>query len=220
VAISSAPHSVAIRKASVAEGSEPGPELSGALATLAAVAKALELAGARFFVGGSLASSLQGIPRSTQDVDLVADLAPSRVGVFLGALGAGFYADRDRILDGITRRASFNVIDLDNGFKADVYLAADDEFGRSQFERSQRIDLAPDLTLPFASAEDVVLQKLRWFRLGGGVSERQWLDALGVIKVQGPRIDRGYLERWAETLDLAKLLGRLLEESGIEEDGA
>lgn len=189
-------------------------ELTGALATVAAVAKALELAGARYFVGGSLASSLQGIPRSTQDVDLVADLAPTRVGEFVRALGAGFYADADRILDGIARRASFNVIDLRNGFKADVYLAAEDAFGRSQFERSERIEVETGLTLPFASAEDVVIQKLRWYRLGGGVSERQWLDVLGVIKVQGDRLDRGYLERWAAALALDDLLTRAYLEAG------
>jgi hypothetical protein len=189
-------------------------ELTGALATVAAVAKALELAGARYFVGGSLASSLQGIPRSTQDVDLVADLAPTRVGEFVRALGAGFYADAERILDGIARRASFNVIDLRNGFKADVYLATEDAFGRSQFERSQRIEVETGLTLPFASAEDVVLQKLRWYRLGGGVSERQWLDVLGVIKVQGDRLDRGYLERWAAALGLDDLLTRAYLECG------
>lgn len=192
-------------------------ELPGALATLTAVAKALDIAGATYFVGGSLASSLQGIPRSTQDVDLVADLAISRVGAFVEALGAGFYADPERIRDGIVRRASFNVIDLGNGFKADVYLAVEDAFGRSQFDRRQPIELDAGLTLPFASAEDVILQKLRWFRLGGGVSERQWLDALGVAKVQGDRLDRGYLARWAAELEIADLLARALAEAGVDE---
>lgn len=190
--------------------------IPGALVTLRAVARALEAAGARYFVGGSLASSLQGIPRSTQDVDVVADLAPARIESFVRTLGAGFYADPARILDGIARRASFNVIDLSNGFKADIYLAKDDAFGRAQFERSQRIEIEADLTLPFASPEDVVLQKLRWYRLGGGVSERQWLDALGVIKVQGPSLDRGYLARWAAELDLADLLDRAFSDAGDE----
>ncbi|MEO8196130.1 MAG: hypothetical protein ABI689_05365 [Thermoanaerobaculia bacterium] len=188
----------------------------GPLSTLRAVATALETAGARYFVGGSLASSLQGIPRSTQDVDLVADLAAQSVEVFVRALGAGFYADSERIRDGIARLASFNVIDLRNGFKADIYLAVDDAFGRAQLERSQRVEVEPGLTLPFASAEDVVLQKLRWYHLGGGVSERQWLDALGVLKVQGARLDRAYLERWASALDLADLLARLREDAGSE----
>jgi hypothetical protein len=187
----------------------------GILATLLAVAQALEAAEAPFLVGGSLASSLQGIPRSTQDADLVADLAMEGVARFVEALGDGFYADEQRIRDGVERLASFNVIDLRNGFKADIYLAARDAFSREQFERRQSIEIAPGRSLPFASPEDVVLQKLRWYRLGGGVSERQWLDALGVLKVQGERIDLAYLVRWADTLELTDLLHRALAEAGI-----
>ena len=190
-------------------------ENAGALATMLAVARALEAAGARYLVGGSLASSLQGIPRSTQDVDLVAELSLSMVPEFVRALGEDFYADDERIRDGVARRASFNVIDRRNGFKADVYLVTDDPFGRSQLARRQPVDLLPGVTLPFASPEDVVLQKLRWFRMGGGVSERQWLDALGVLKVQGERLDRDYLERWSRELEIVDLLQRASEEAGL-----
>lgn len=189
---------------------------AGALATLARVARALEAAGAPFLVGGSLASSLQGIPRSTLDVDLVVDLTADQVAAFVEALGPSFYADAERIRDGIARRASFNVVDLANGYKADVYLTAADPFGRSQFARRQFVEIESGLTLPFAAPEDVVLQKLRWFRLGGGVSERQWLDALGVLKVQGNRLDRGYLANWAGELELHDLLARAEEEAGAE----
>ncbi len=188
----------------------------GILATLLAVARALEAAHAPFLVGGSLASSLQGIPRSTQDADLVADLAAEGVASFVLALGGSFYADEERICDGVARRASFNVIDLRNGFKADIYLAIRDAFSREQFARRQSIEIAPGTWLPFASPEDVVLQKLRWFRLGGGVSERQWLDALGVLKVQRDRIDLEYLTRWAGNLELSGLLHRALTEAGAQ----
>ncbi len=109
---------------------------SGILATLLSVAEALEAAQAPYLVGGSLASSLQGIPRSTQDADLVADLATEGVVSFVKALGGFFYADEERICDGIARGASFNVIDLRNGFKADIYLAGRDAFAREQFART------------------------------------------------------------------------------------
>ncbi len=188
----------------------------GALASLVAVARALEAAGAQFMVGGSFASSLQGIPRSTRDVDLVADLAPQQVAAFAAALGEEFYFDQERIHDGIRRRASFNVIDYRSGFKVDIYLTSDDPFGRSQFARRQTVELRPGLELSFATAEDVVLQKLRWFRMGGGVSERQWLDALGVLKVQGTRIDRTYLAHWANAIGVADLLIRALGQTGID----
>lgn len=196
-------------------GRPGGESLQGALSTLLAVASALEAADADYLVGGSFASSLQGIPRSTQDVDLVAELRVAGIPAFVAALGDGFYADSERIRDGVARRTSFNVIDQRNGFKADVYLTTDDAFGRSQFARRQRVEILPATSLPFASPEDVVLQKLRWFRLGGGVSERQWLDTLGVLKVQGDRLDRDYLDHWSKELGLDDLLARARDEAGL-----
>jgi hypothetical protein len=193
-------------------GTGPG---TGILATLIDVARALESIGAPFLVGGSLASSLQGIPRSTQDADLVADLAVGDVVRFVSLLGGAFYADEERIRDGVVRRASFNVIDLRNGFKADVYLASADDFGREQFARRQVLEIAPGVELPFASPEDVVLQKWLWFRLGGGVSERQWLDALGVLKVQRGRLDLDYLALWSDRLGLSDLRIRAFDEAGM-----
>lgn len=184
--------------------------LVGILGSLEAVAGALESVGAPFLVGGSIASSFQGVPRSTQDVDLVADLAASQVGSFVDALGGEFYADRERIADGVARRASFNVIDQRNGFKVDVYLFRDESFDRAQFARRRRFEIADGVELPFASAEDVVLQKLRWYRLGGEVAERQWLDALGVLEVQQGRLDPDYLVRWAADLGVSDLLERAL----------
>jgi hypothetical protein len=202
----------------VVEEADSRRDFGGILSTVAAVARALEAAGAPFVVGGSLASSLQGIPRATFDVDLVAELAASEVDAFVRALGERFYADEERIRDGVARRASFNVVDLENGFKADVYLAADDELGRLQHARRQTIEIEPGLALPFASAEDVVLHKLRWFRLGGDVSERQWLDAMGVIRVQGERLDRAYLEHWAREIGVADLLSRAFAHAGAGDD--
>ena len=186
-----------------------------ALDTLLAVASALRAVGAPFVVGGSIASSLQGIPRSTRDVDLVADLRPEQVSPLCERLSPGFYVDAERVRHGVDRRSWFNVIDLARGFKVDVYLAGDDDASRQQFLRSQPIEVRPGEAVPFASAEDVVLHKLRWFRMGGEVSERQWLDVLGVLKVQKPTIDRAYLERWAAGMGVADLLARALDEAGL-----
>ena len=188
---------------------------AGALTTLFAVARALRVAGAPFLVGGSLASSFQGIPRSTRDVDLVADLKTTQVDSFVEGLGGHFYVDAERIRIGIRNNSSFNVIDLRNGFKADVYLLGTDAFSRSQLTRASTIEIEPGEALPLASPEDVVLHKLRWYRMGGDVSDRQWLDVLGVLKVQGTRLDRDYLYRWAESLGVGGLLSRAFLEAGI-----
>jgi hypothetical protein len=60
------------------------------------------------------------------------------------------------------------------------------------------------------SPEDILLQKLRWFRLGGERSDRQWRDVLGLVQVQGPRLAVEYLRRWAEQLLVADLLEKAL----------
>ena len=190
----------------------------GALDALLPVARALRSIGAPFLVGGSFASSLQGIPRSTRDIDLVVDLDAARVPEFCRRLRPRYYLDEDRIRHGVERRSSFNVIDLTTGFKVDIYLSGSDAFAREQFLTLQSIEVVAGESLPFASPEQVVLQKLRWYRLGGEVSERQWLDVLGVLKVQEPTIDRAYLDRWAAEIGVGDLLVRACEDAGYSPD--
>jgi hypothetical protein len=183
------------------------------LSTLLAVAKALRAADAPYLVGGSLASSLLGVPRSTLDVDIVAALEPDGVGSFVAALRGDFYLDEERIRHALSARSSFNVVDLRNGFKADVYLLGEDRYSHAQIARAVPVELLGE-AIPFATAEDVILNKLRRFRLGGEVSDRQWLDVLGVLKVQRGALDRVYLDHWAGELALRDLLGRALAQAG------
>jgi hypothetical protein len=68
--------------------------------------------------------------------------------------------------------------------------------------------------LPLASAEDTVLAKLEWFRLGAEASERQWADVLGVLRAGGESLDRRYLEDGARELAVSDLLVRALTEAG------
>ena len=77
--------------------------------------------------------------------------------------------------------------------------------------------LSPDnpTSIYVASAEDTVLAKLQWYREGGEVSDRQWNDVLGVLKVQGPALDRAYLREWARELKLVDLLDRALDDAGL-----
>lgn len=182
-----------------------------------AVTGALERLGVRYVVGGSLASSLHGFPRATQDVDIVADLSEADVPRFVAALAPEFYLDEDAIRSAVRDRASFNVIHLKTLFKADVFVAKDDEPTRSELARRQRYRLPADTpgALDLASPEDVVVQKLHWYRLGDHVSERQWADAQSVLTVRGRDLDLAYMRRLGEIMEVPELLERALAEAGI-----
>jgi hypothetical protein len=181
------------------------------------LAATFERLGVSYLVGGSLASSLHGLPRATQDVDLVAALEPEHVPALVAALRGSFYLDEPAIRAAVRQRTSFNVIHLGTLLKADVFVAGSDAATRSEFERRQRYRVAvdPPRELVLASPEDTIAQKLHWFRLGDEVSERQWSDALGVLKVAGGRLDFAYLRRTAALLGVQDLLERILTEVGM-----
>jgi hypothetical protein len=179
------------------------------LIATAAVARALEQLGVRYVVGGSLASSLYGVPRATQDADVVASLAASHASRLAAALESEFYVDEDMIREAIRRHGSFNVVHLETMFKVDVFIAREDEWSEEELRRARREhvgDADDQIELMFASPEDTLLHKLVWFRLGGGVSERQWRDAIGVLRIQGGTLDDVYLDTWSVRLGVRDLL--------------
>lgn len=186
--------------------------LAEAIETTLRVTGALTSLGIRYVVGGSLASSLQGIPRATNDVDLVAAMQLEHALPFVERLGADFYADVDMIREAISRRTEFNVIFQPAIFKIDVFVPALDLVVRRELARARVFDLGDGRELALASPEDVIVQKLRWYRLGGNVSDRQWQDALGVVKTHRDRLDREYLSETAEALGVTDLLAELLRE--------
>ena len=182
------------------------------------VIRALDALDVPYLIGGSLASAVHGVARATVDTDLVADLRPEHAQPLAQALADAFYVDVESIQDAIRRHSSFNVIHLEMMFKVDVFVRKQRPFDQAQFDRrvAQVIATEPERTAYVASAEDTVLAKLEWFRMGGEVSERQWRDVLGVLKVQGERLDRDYLRRWAAALRVSDLLERVLIEAGQE----
>lgn len=161
-----------------------------------------------YLVGGSLASSLHGIPRATQDVDLVAHLSADDIQPLVQALQDEFYIDADMIRDAIRRQSSFNLIHLDTLFKVDVFIYRKDALNRQEMARGQRYFLGdePERSVVIASPEDIILQKLYWYQLGEQVSERQWNDVLGVLKVRGNELDVEYMEHVARDTGLSQLL--------------
>jgi hypothetical protein len=170
----------------------------------------------QYQVGGSVASSAHGIPRTTLDVDLVVDLKPDLIGSFAEELRADFYADAALIRDCFARSRAANLIHLRSGWKFDLFPLQNDEYSRTEFGRRVFREIRPDAGDPIecavASPEDTILRKLEWYRAGGEASERQWSDVRGILRASGAGIDRSYLLRWARYLEVSDLLERLLAE--------
>lgn len=181
------------------------------------IAQELDRLGISYFVGGSLASSLHGVPRATQDVDIVVDIETRHIVELVKAFEAEFYIDADMIRDAIQHRSSFNIIHLGTMFKADIFVLNPDEASQEEMKRRKQYQVSdsPRQVLFLASAEDVILHKLYWFQLGGGVSERQWNDVLGVMRVQFETLDHYYLENAAQKRGIFELLQKAIKEIEI-----
>jgi hypothetical protein len=186
-------------------------------AALDPVADALDAIGVAYRVGGSVASSAFGVARTTLDVDLVADLRLAHVESLVARLAADYYVDADMIVDAIHRRGSFNLIHLATMMKVDVFLPKPRAFDREAFARVVQEPLGDgdDRRFPLTTAEDIIIHKLEWYRLGGDVSQRQWADVIGVMRLQSSALDREYLARWATDVGVADLLARALSEAAL-----
>jgi hypothetical protein len=176
---------------------------------IAPVIEFLERHEIRYYIAGSVASSIHGFARSTNDADLVAEMLPEHVADFVATVGDDFYVAEPAVREAIRRRRSFNVIFLETMFKVDVFIRKGRQFDEVAIARTLRIPVAgleQEGGMCIASAEDTVLSKLEWYRKGGEISERQWLDIIGVLKIQKPTLDWDYLRRWAKELNVNDLL--------------
>jgi len=171
----------------------------------------------RYMVGGSVAGSVHGISRPTMDVDFVAAIRVDHIEELVAELKADFYADPQMIADSIRSGRPFNLIHFDSAFKFDVFPSPADRYSQTQlsrrkFEKTSSIGDEP-IECAVSTAEDIILNKLRWYRAGGETSERQWNDLRGILKVSGAALDRDYLRLWAPQLGVEDLLDKLLCES-------
>lgn len=179
------------------------------------VTSCLEKLEVSYFIGGSMASTLYGMVRTTQDSDIIADLQINHVPGLLNELRDHFYIDEMMVIDAIQQRSSFNIIHRSSMFKVDIFLPSDSYFSNMQFSRAKQevISSDPELKAWVTSPEDILLAKLSWYRLGGEVSERQWRDVIGILKVQKDILDYDYLENMAQILNLTELFSKAKEQA-------
>lgn len=177
------------------------------------VAELFDALGIPYLLGGSLASIVHGMLRTTLDADLVAEIEVPHARPFSEHLAADFWVEVDSILGAIQHKSSFSLIHRASTFKVDVFVSRRRPFDLERFRRREAIVLieAPEQRAWVSTAEDIVLAKLEWFEMGDRVSERQWRDVLGVIRMQGAALDLPYLQRWATSLGVEALLALALE---------
>lgn len=173
-----------------------------------AVARAFEKIGAGYFLGGSMASSFQGQPRLTNDLDFVVRLRAEDIEPLKTVLGADFDVDDVALLEAVKRRGSWNIFHLPTVTRVDLFLVKDSEYDVQEFARRQPFEVSPGERIFLKSAEDSVLRKLWWFRAGGESSVQQLRDVVEIVRAQKDRLDEAYLRNWAFKLGLETLLER------------
>lgn len=171
-----------------------------------------------YYIGGSIASSIYGIARATRDIDIAACIDISHVPSVKQCLENDYYIDENMMREAILSKSSFNLIHFETAIKIDVFARKGDPYQYNAIQRRRKDTLdEDDIESEFyvASPEDVVINKLLWYNMGGKISERQWLDVIGVIKVQGDSLDKDYLKSWSKELRIIELLSQAFEDAGI-----
>lgn len=165
-----------------------------------------------YMITGSFASNMHGVPRATQDAGVVVIGADQgSLDTFLESLGTEFYASHEAAREALETQSIFNVVHLETGFKVDLIMRKSRPFSQIEFSRRQQV-IYLGQSRWFATAEDVILAKLKWAKMGN--TERQFTDAVNVAKIQGKALDGAYLQKWAGELEIGKLLEKLFRELG------
>ncbi|MCS6829415.1 MAG: hypothetical protein RMM08_03740 [Armatimonadota bacterium] len=168
-----------------------------------------------YAISGSLASALYGIARATQDVDIIAELHPAHVPQLAGTLTAEFYIDDAAVAQEVARRGSFNLIHRETMFKVDIFVARDHPLDKAVLARARRqvLHTEPEVSALVITPEDVVVAKLLWYQQGREVSDKQWRDVVGILRVLADTLDRTYLTQFAQQLGVHDLMERAIAEA-------
>lgn len=175
----------------------------------------LESLGIAYGIGGSVASSIYGKVRFTQDADMTVEPFEDKAEEFFRLVSSDFYISSSAMQQALTQKSSFNVVHLESAFKIDVFIRKDTEFEKQILSRRNFMKLSDKLEKAFSivSPEDIILLKLRWYQQTGCSSEKQWEDILSVLEVQKDKLDFGYLNKWAGILKIDRLLAEAISEA-------
>lgn len=176
---------------------------------LAEIVDVLNGAGVEHMLTGSFAGAYHGLPRATQDIDLVIAPSEAELTALVSALQArDYYVSEEAALEALETRGQFNAIDRKSGWKIDLIIRRNRAFSRMEFDR--RIQESPlGFPVSVATAEDTILAKMEWAKKGG--SDQQLMDVVGIMVSQKEDLDRGYIEEWVGKLHLEEEWGTVQE---------
>jgi hypothetical protein len=179
---------------------------------LKVVAEVCERMGISYLTVGSLATTVFGLPRFTNDVDIVLDLHTDQVEKFCREFeGPEYYLSQAAVKTAIAKRTQFNIIHTTAGLKVDCFIPDGSPWSTSRLSRAVRKRVRSDFEAVFASPEDVILKKLEYYRLGE--SEKHLKDIEGVLGVCGDQIDRDYIAAWSRQLGISDVWQLVLSRS-------
>lgn len=181
-----------------------------ALEVMRAVAAALGAAGVEYMVVGSLSTSAYGVPRATKDADFVVQFGSSSVADVLRQLGPAFVLEPQMSFETITGTSRHRITHAESGFLIELFLLSDDAHDRERFARRRKVNYGGCDTF-IASAEDVIITKLRWSRHGNRAKDID--DVRNVLAVRGDALDWDYVHRWCDDHGTRVLLDRVRAEA-------
>ena len=180
------------------------------LEIVADVARRLNDLGLRYAIGGSLASSIWGQMRQTNDADIVLRLPQTSASDLVAAFTSPYLISASEVHEALSSQDSFRtvqILHMDEAFKIDVFLLGEDAYATSELDRARLVEVLPGIAVRYYAPENIILAKLRWYVLGNRISDRQWNDIVQVLEIQRGSLDEVYLDDWATHFGVSELLG-------------
>lgn len=154
-----------------------------------------------YMIVGSFSSNAYGIARATLDADFVIE-TDRRINDLRDALAPHFAMDPQVGFETTLLTTKYAFRHRETHFAIEVFVLSEDAHDRERFQRRQRV-MRDELVTYFQTAEDVIIQKLRWGR------PKDRLDITDVIAVRGDKLDWTYIHRWCDEHHTRKLLDEI-----------